>query len=367
MTEYPRNETVPERIFKDIAAKIQSGALLPGDQLPGDRPLAETYQVSRNSMIAALQMLQQKGYIDRIPMQGSFVRKNVEKITGEVKIFCPLPEKVMLPARIGFANFINENEIQQGLAAEAYERNFSVTFRHMEDVGDALVLRRQLEVITEIADAVVFIGPQFARLRDLIAERGIPAVIIEPNPLFRQETIPSVSYNRDKAFADLGKRICRTGCRTFTFLYMKDASVAVQMDVDYRMRLLEEHLTRAGVEVSYRALPHSDQVQPELLDELERVLGAGPRPDVVCCTHFPVITAVQYLATAKQWGLGETFHVFGHTGGGIFSLAYPPVPYWRVPCFELGRVASEMLCDCVAREKKLKSMMIEGVVDEGGR
>ena len=367
MTEYPKYETIPEKIFRLIAAKIQSGELRAGDRLPGDRQLAEEYEVGRSSMIAALQLLQQKGYIDRIPMRGSFVRRNVEKITGEVRIFAPLPEAVMLPEQIGFANFVAENEMQQGMIAEANQRNFSVTFRHMEDSADPLVLRRQLEIISESADAVAFIGPQFIHLREQVIQQRIPAVIVEPNPVFHSEELPSISYDRETAFAMLADRVIQDAPRTFEFIYLDNPAVSARLDLEYRMRIFEKYLVARNIEVKYHALPYVDRVSPELVAGLEKILTGRTLPDGVCCPHFPVVMAVQEIALRKNLGLGEKFHVFGFTGGGIFSLTYPFVPYLRVPCFELGRIASEMLCEHVVSGKNLQSRVIDGTIYEGGR
>ncbi|NLK84032.1 MAG: GntR family transcriptional regulator [Lentisphaerae bacterium] len=367
MTEYPKYETIPEKIFRLIVAKIQSGELCAGDRLPGDRQLAGEYEVGRSSMIAALQLLQQKGYIDRIPMRGSFVRTNVEKITGEVRIFVPLPEAVMLPELIGFANFIAENEMQQGMVAEANLRNFSTTFRHMEDSSDPLVLRRQLEIISESADAVAFIGPQFIHLREQIMQQRIPAVIVEPNQIFHSEEIPSISYNRETAFAMLTERVRQDTPHTFEFIYLDNPTISARLDLEYRMKIFEKHLIARNIEVKYHVLPNVDRVSPELVSGLEEILTGRVLPDAVCCPHFPVVMAVQEIALRKNLGLGEKFRVFGFTGGGIFSLAYPSVPYLRVPCFELGRIASEMLCEHVVSGKKLQSRVINGTIYDGGK
>ena len=55
------------KLYEDIAAEmiaqIHSGELRPGDRLPPERALAETYNVSRTTIREALRMLEQGGYI----------------------------------------------------------------------------------------------------------------------------------------------------------------------------------------------------------------------------------------------------------------------------------------------------------------
>lgn len=171
---YLNCETIPERIFQSVVEDIDCGKLLPGTRLSGDRQLAEQYGAGRSSMIAALRLLQQKGYVERLPMRGTFIRKDVSKITTAVKIFCPLPERMMLPENVGYASFIVDTEITQGLITDGSEKNFNVTFRYFEDSEDLLTLRRQLEFIQQSSQAVVFIGHQFPHLKELVFQKGIP-------------------------------------------------------------------------------------------------------------------------------------------------------------------------------------------------
>jgi GntR family transcriptional regulator/MocR family aminotransferase len=61
------------QIARSVAADIQRGRLRPGDRLPGSRRLAETLQVHRNTVLAALAELMSEGWVETAPGKGTFV------------------------------------------------------------------------------------------------------------------------------------------------------------------------------------------------------------------------------------------------------------------------------------------------------
>ena len=61
------------QIARSLAADIQQGRLRPGDRLPGSRRLAESLQVHRNTVLAALAELMSEGWVETAPGRGTFV------------------------------------------------------------------------------------------------------------------------------------------------------------------------------------------------------------------------------------------------------------------------------------------------------
>ncbi len=69
-----RRSRIYENIVEQIQRLIQQGELGPGDQLPPERVLAETFQVSRASVREALRALELRGLIEGRQGGGTFVR-----------------------------------------------------------------------------------------------------------------------------------------------------------------------------------------------------------------------------------------------------------------------------------------------------
>ena len=73
MAEHPMYRAIAE----DLRQKIESGAVLPGSQLPTELELREEYSASRNTIRDAVKWLTTRGLVETRPGQGTFV---VEKI-----------------------------------------------------------------------------------------------------------------------------------------------------------------------------------------------------------------------------------------------------------------------------------------------
>ena len=58
-----------------LAARISSGALPAGTQLPSEAELIREFNVSRTTIRNALNLLEQEGKIERTPGQGRIVRQ----------------------------------------------------------------------------------------------------------------------------------------------------------------------------------------------------------------------------------------------------------------------------------------------------
>src|SRR5258707_11138127 len=77
--EIDRDAEIPPflQIARSLAADIQRGRLRPGDRLPGSRRLAESLEVHRNTVLAALAELTAEGWIEGSPRPGPFVPRAI--------------------------------------------------------------------------------------------------------------------------------------------------------------------------------------------------------------------------------------------------------------------------------------------------
>jgi len=63
------------QIVEEIKDKIKKGLLSPGDAIPSENALCETYKVSRMTVRKGLAVLVNEGYITSIPGKGSYVNE----------------------------------------------------------------------------------------------------------------------------------------------------------------------------------------------------------------------------------------------------------------------------------------------------
>jgi GntR family transcriptional regulator len=75
------------QLMEQVKHGIETGALKPGDQLPGIRPLAEELVINPNTVAKAYRELEHEGVIELRHGAGAFVSKNAgaKKITDKVR------------------------------------------------------------------------------------------------------------------------------------------------------------------------------------------------------------------------------------------------------------------------------------------
>lgn len=77
MIEAPVSKTtrIYEKVVEKLKEEIAHGKLLPGDPLPSERQLMETFGVSRSSLREAFRVMELLGLIESIAGKGRFVRQ----------------------------------------------------------------------------------------------------------------------------------------------------------------------------------------------------------------------------------------------------------------------------------------------------
>jgi DNA-binding FadR family transcriptional regulator len=149
--------TIREQVSQRIAAMVQSGLLRQGDELPSERELATTLEVSRETVRGAIQMLAAIGMVEI--SQGSRTR-----VVGAIDF--PLADRVW--GRAG----------TKRSAHEVYEARRLVelpTVRlAVERIDDAGIqrLRRLVEAQSEMTDDPVRFQISDAEFHDLIYRAG---------------------------------------------------------------------------------------------------------------------------------------------------------------------------------------------------
>jgi GntR family transcriptional regulator len=71
-------EPIYRRIAEDLRAKIESGELVPGSQLPTELELRDIYNASRNTIRDAVKWLTSRSLVETRPGQGTFVVEKFE-------------------------------------------------------------------------------------------------------------------------------------------------------------------------------------------------------------------------------------------------------------------------------------------------
>ena len=82
---FKSGKAVYQQLVDQVKVAAASGAVRPGDPLPGIRPLAEQLRVNRNTVAKAYAELENQGVIETIAGKGCFVRPNNSPFRKDVR------------------------------------------------------------------------------------------------------------------------------------------------------------------------------------------------------------------------------------------------------------------------------------------
>lgn len=68
-----------QKIAAHLAVRIKAGEFAPGAMLPGERQLAEYYEVALNTVRRALDELRDQGLVVTLPAKGTFVARRDDR------------------------------------------------------------------------------------------------------------------------------------------------------------------------------------------------------------------------------------------------------------------------------------------------
>jgi GntR family transcriptional regulator len=93
-------QPVYAQIMDQIKAAAASGALLPGEPLPGIRPLAEQLRINRNTVAKAYLELEREGVVETRPGKGCFLRNGISRLqkAARAEMLIPLVDAVVVQA-----------------------------------------------------------------------------------------------------------------------------------------------------------------------------------------------------------------------------------------------------------------------------
>jgi len=339
-----------------ICADLLTGRFKPGERLPGERELARLYGIGRSSMVKVLKQLELERYVERVPVYGTFVRRDINKRVDPLTITVAsmdTPEQDSVSSPFAWEA---TSEILRGLIYESSQhRGIHLNWHCCPDSDDEEVLQHQIEDLLE-ADAIIFNGCGMDSLKEEMFRRGKPSVTLGPKLFYRREPLTVVDYDRWNIFPEYPAWLLKKYPNRPVILVERNTAECDKQELQQYKKLFLEGFGRFGVTAQEVLLSCASDNFITLFEAIQADISSlqlDKEPLLVALNRSlvpPLCTLLRKEAPAAQ--------LAALIGGTAIEGLHADIPHWREPYFEMGSVAVRLLVEGLRRKKKISDSII---------
>jgi GntR family transcriptional regulator, arabinose operon transcriptional repressor len=331
------------QVYAALRRQIQSGRWKPGDRLPSEAELVQTFDASRITVGRAVRDLQSAGLVARRPGSGTYV--TAQQTASALSFGLLIPD-------------LGETEIFepicQGMMASPRAREHALVWGSVNGSGGSKA-DRAWELCRQYIDrrvsgvffAPVELTPDKDDVNDRIAraleQAGIPIVLLDrtvlPYPERGQHDLVGVD-NRRAGFT-ITAHLLRLGCRRIGFVALPNAAATVDArEAGYREAL---YTWDAPVE---RGLVH--RIDPDD-DAAVRSMMEACRLDAIVCANDRTAGRIMHTLLRLGYAIPRDVRLVGIDDVEYAGLLPVPLTTLRQPTHEIGDAALTAMLERVRR------------------
>ncbi len=335
MSSY-KSKTLKYEIIKgQILSMIESGVLKPGDKVPTEQELADSFSVSVTTTRKALQDLAREGVIRRIKKKGTFVNFENEKPINDkmniISFVLPLCEKS------------NNNLLQYVYGAQEYltSRGYSMIIEGTKDEVELENTFIEQAVQKNLSGVLLFPTDPEQNVASLLKlqRSHIPFVLIDRYP----ENFPSntvICNNFDGAFQST-KHLIQLGHEKILFVtHVGTNQAEITRSNGYR-QAMKGH----GLSDDFPIL--SCHQTDEILSKIQTEHFTA----IVCANDYCALELSNFLSN-KGISIPKDVSIIGFDGQKATEYTTPPISTIIQPCFEIGKTAAKILVEHIESPQK---------------
>ncbi|MCQ5472285.1 DNA-binding transcriptional MocR family regulator [Pantoea sp. AN62] len=347
-----------QQLADNFAEAIHQGTLKPGKRLPAIRRVAQSHQVSVNTVLNAWQLLEDRGLIEARPQSGYYVRGVLPAVTRhdphKARVRDPSSEKLDLIDKV-FAAQNHPDYINISLACPQDSELFPAA-----RIGriTAALLRRHPNMIGRYA-----LPPGSERLREEIARRALHA----GQTLTADEI--TLTHGCMEALQLALRAVTQPGdcvgleSPTYFFLFPLLASLglkALEIPTDPQHGLSLDALEMLLQEQRIKALIAMPSAQNPL-GYCMSLANKKRLAKLVNTYHVPLIEDGLYDELQFDWPLSPAVKAFDRDGWVLYCTSFTKTV---APDFRIGWIAAGRFHSAIARLKAVSSMAESALLSE---
>ena len=342
------------RVGQTLAGEIRDGSLRPGQRLPSDGELMGRFNISRGTLLRALDALKNDGVLERVPGRGSFVR--------EPSAAPPTPTglRVMFVAEAAAATADTIfGPIEHHVALRLRRRHgIDLVPRQAGLPLDPFEVRRQLiaDAIAGGVDGLLYLPlegerEQWQRNAELLkpaADAKLPIVLLDRDVVPRPGRSGYDVVGTDDRIAGgvVGRHLIRRGCRNLLFVRPRGDSPTVDERVDGVRDAIRD--AEADVRLVVAAAASVDPPAPR--DDGIREALSRVNPDGVIAKDDRTAIAVLRVLYERHVRVPDQVRVAGFDDAEVAADTTVPLTTYRQPVEAIAQVAAERISRRLAGE-----------------
>lgn len=281
------------QLVDELIQKVTTGEIRPGEALPSEHQLCDTYQLARTTVRNAMQLLEEQGWINRIHGKGSFVSTNPPlPVSKPLDIFAfVLPE-----TRTGYYPSL-QRSFEQAAALTQNQVLVCCTENKVDMQGNTILQLIDKHVSgVALVPATVPATPAY-QIRQL-QQHGIPVVFCHRQVEGVQAPLLSIPFREVGLLA--GRTLLEQGHRSVAMFSPHRATASIEYEAGLR-EALESHDDSCPEPFIFHgpsAQLHPIDYEQELLTTLEAMFER-PDPPTAIFTTFDSLAELIYLLLGK--------------------------------------------------------------------
>lgn len=329
---------------------IDSGELSYGDRLPSEKDLMEKFQVSRQTVRRALEVLSEKGTVEGRRGSGTYVAVNKRRrAKREIRI-------AVMPTYVDtyiFPSLIRG--IESVFSREGCTLQLSVSNNTVERERMFLKEFLQTQSIDGLIAETVKSGLPSPNLElyNSLEESGIPVLFI--NSFYSGLDIPHVSLNDRKAGYTAAKHLLDCGHTRIGGIFKADDGQGHLRYAGYTEALMERDIKVRGSKITWM---DSEEIR-DMESEDTRILKRLKDCTACVCYNDEIASRLVALLTKAGIRVPQDFSVVGIDNSSLARFCSVPLTSIRNPVEELGRAAAERIIGKICRNEPMKTEEFE--------
>ena len=352
----PLTVQLADTLKKDII----NGKLVPGKRIPGVRRLMRQYNVSINTVIEALNLMEQQNYVEKIPTKGTFVTDDVNHELSLIKIALVFPEEAITLENVhSMENYVKASSIYHGAINEAKQNNTEITFLHFNEPENEIQLSRQMRRL-EPFDGVFFIGFQLETIIVECTKKAIPCVLV--GSFYDQYQTDCILVEDDvvSAMESICAHLAERGFKKVVS-FLSSCSSPIQKKISMRkIKILNEKAHKYGITATCKDLYFIDNTNDEQINRVMAQVVASKEKIAIFSAHTSFVPLIYRFCRLNNYPLGDKVGAFGYSSGVDYMNLDPPFTYVKGNCIDRGRMTCRLLVDVIRNKSKQKNQLIKG-------